>query len=60
MYTMDPSGVFALAAAVLEAVKPLLPLINLSTKRKATAKINKMFTMESSFFMMSLVNVLKL
>jgi hypothetical protein len=57
---MEPSGVFALVAAVLEAVKPLLPLINLSTKRKATAKINKMFTMESSFFMMSLVNVLKL
>ena len=60
MYTMEPSGVFALVAAVLEAVKPLLPLINLSTKRKATAKINRMFTMESSFFMMSLVNVLKL
>jgi hypothetical protein len=57
---MEPSGVFALVAAVLEAVKPLLALINLSTKRKATAKINKMFTMESSFFMMSLVNVLKL
>ena len=58
MYTMEPSGIFEFAEAVFVAVEPLPELMNLSTRRKATAKINKMFTMENSFFMVSFIKVL--